>query len=154
MVSQTGTAMQAASASAGISYRIGEHAPLLSLDERALLERLDDEVPPGAVIVGSPWTGTSLSFALANRYSLIPHIYTELDQDMTTIVDDLNRGADPRVCAALKRTHVRFVLDFGSHEVHGGSHTYPGLTDLVESPAVTLIDSQGAARLYRITACP
>ncbi len=154
LVSQTGAAMQAATASAERSYRIGEHAPLLSLDEQALLERLDADVPVDAVIVGSPWTGTSLSFALANRYSLIPHIYTELDQDMTTIVDHLNQAkSDPQVCPALARTGVRFVLDFGPHEVHNGSHPYPGLADLSDSDAVTLIDEQGDARLYEVTAC-
>ncbi|WP_111718598.1 DUF6541 family protein [Homoserinimonas sp. OAct 916] len=154
LASQTGAAMQAATASAERSYRIGEHAPLLSLDEQTLLERLDADVPVDAVIVGSPWTGTSLSFALANRYSLIPHIYTELDQDMTTIVDHLNQAkSDPQVCPALARTGVRFVLDFGPHEVHNGSHPYPGLADLSDSDAVTLIDEQGDARLYEVTAC-
>jgi hypothetical protein len=46
-----------------------------------------------------------------------------------------------------------YALDFGSKEVHGGDHTPPGLKNLDSNPGVELIDSQGDAKLYRITAC-
>ena len=155
VATQLGQPMSVAVASASAMYRITAESPLLTTSERALIDRLPEHVAPADVIVGSPWTGTSLSYALVNRRALVPHIYQVLDRDSTLIVDHLDQAAsDPAVCAALARTRTRWVLDFGTQEVHGGSHGYPGLADIASSGVVTLVDSQGPdAKLYRITAC-
>lgn len=152
---QWGPSLQVATASARGAYAIGESSPLLSLDERSLIDRLPGQVPAEDVIVGSPWTGTSLTYALADRRSLYSHIYQEPDQDMETIAFGLNRAdVDPDVCSALERADARWVLDFGRQEVHGSFHPFPGLTDLASSDVVELVDSEGTdARLYRIVAC-
>jgi hypothetical protein len=48
---------------------------------------------------------------------------------------------------------VKYVLDFGSKEVHGGDHPFPGFEDLSESSAVKLVLQHGSAKLYQVTAC-
>jgi hypothetical protein len=37
--------------------------------------------------------------------------------------------------------------------VHGDVNQLPGLSELAESAAVELVDQQGDAGLYRVTAC-
>ncbi len=137
------------------SYAESAYAPLLSSPERALLARVPELVPPGDVIAGSPWTGASLSYALADRETLLTHIYDEPDADEALILAHL-RDAVPgsAVCDALERTRARWVLDFGATEVHGGAHVYPGLVDLDRSDAVDLVVQEGPeARLYRVVGC-
>lgn len=135
-------------------YRIAPDSLLISSDEYALLERLGDRVPEGAVIAGNPWTGTALAYALAGRQVLQPHTLSEVSPDIRTIQDGLRSArAGDAVCAALDRTHTRFVLDFGTREILPGTHSYPGFEDLATSPAVRLVDEQGDARLYEIVAC-
>lgn len=152
LATQTGAALAEETANTAVMYQQEEWSPLLTNDERTLIDRLPETVPADDVIVGSPWTGTSLSFALANRRALVPHIFQELSADMTTITERLNRaGDDPEVCAALERTHTRWVLDFGTAEIHNDDHSYPGLTDLGD--VVRLADSEGEAKLYEIVAC-
>lgn len=153
VLTQTGSALVAETANTQRMYRQDATSPLINDDERALIERLPNHVAPHEVIVGSPWTGTSLSYALVGRRALVPHIFQALTPDMTTIVTALNRAAqDPTVCDALNATHTKWVLDFGTQEIHNGDHAYPGLTDLGPE-AVELEDRQGDAALYRIIAC-
>lgn len=153
VATQNGAALATETVNTQAMYRQDASSPLINDDERTLIERLPEHVPSGDVIVGNPWTGTSLSYALAERSALVPHIFQELTPDMKMIIDHLNQVTnDPAVCDALKRTRTRWVLDFGTHEIHNGDHAYPGLRNLGPD-VVTLVDSQGAAKLYRITAC-
>jgi hypothetical protein len=57
------------------------------------------------------------------------------------------------VCAAIEAENVTHVLDFGRQEVHGDFHPYPGLQGLRSSDAVELVDREGRAALYAVTAC-
>ncbi|GAD35613.1 hypothetical protein MTS1_03459 [Microbacterium sp. TS-1] len=135
-------------------YRVDDSSPLLSSDEYALLERLPEEVPPGVAVAGSVWTGASLASALADRPVLMPHTLMQISEEVATINDGL-RDAEPGdpVCQALEALDVGFVLDFGSREIHGGQHDFPGLDDLADSSAVKLVDEEGDARLYQVVAC-
>lgn len=149
---QTGAALAVETRNTAALYREDAGSPLLTTDERTLLERLPETVPAGDVIVGNPWTGTALSYALADRRALVPHLFQELSPDMVTITEKLNRaGSDPQVCAALERTSTRWILDFGDAEIHDGDHSYPGLADL--GAVARLVDSEGDAALYEIVAC-
>lgn len=151
-VTQSGAALAEETESTATMYRQDAWSPLLTDDERALIERLADTVPEDDVIVGNPWTGTSLSFALGDRRALVPHIFQELTSDMVVITERLHAAdEDAEVCAALERTGTAWVLDFGSAEIHNGDHSYPGLDDLGD--VVRLADSEGAARLFEIVAC-
>lgn len=143
-----------AALSAAGNYQLTEDSPLVSRDEYELIERLDGEVEEGAAVVGNPWTGSSLVYALAGYRPLQLHTIAALDPEEQEVYADLrNALSDPGVCPALEETGVEYVLDFGTQEVHGGAHRYPGLEDLDSSGAVTLVDQEGDAKLYRISAC-
>ncbi|UGS28091.1 hypothetical protein K8F61_08000 [Microbacterium resistens] len=146
--------MRQAVRDARANYALTAKAPLLSTDEWALLDRLDDEVPADAVIVGSPWTGTALAYALADREVLLPHTLMYVSPEMQEILDGLDTAqAGSEVCDLLAERRVSYVLDFGRREVNEGRHHYRGLDRLSTSDAVELVDEEGNARLYRVTAC-
>ncbi len=148
------SAMPEAQRVASASFALTDDSPLLNSDEAALIARLDEHVPADAVIAGSPWTGTSVAYALTGRRVLMPHIQMEISDALAEVNDDLN-DATPgsRVCDAIDELGVGFVLDFGTREVHGANHVFPGLTDLKDSDAVRLIDHEGDARLYEVVGC-
>ena len=136
------------------SYRTSPSARLITSDELALIDRLDENVPADAVIVGSPWTGTALAYALADRRVVLPHMFTTTSAAEDEVLSTLNVATPgSATCAALLQTGVDYVLDFGTQEIHGASHVYPGLTSLDVSPALELVDQQGQAKLYRVVGC-
>ncbi|MGY3379063.1 hypothetical protein ACVWYS_001020 [Arthrobacter sp. TE12231] len=146
--------MRAAIGSARMNYLETDHSLLISTDEQKIIDRLDGIVPEGDAIAVNPWTGGALAYALAHRETTAKHILTA----NTAAVDILNQNlrnadTDPDVCAALKATGVRYVLDFGPNEVHFGDHPFPGLENLNNSLAVRLVLAEGGARLYEVTAC-
>lgn len=135
----------------------GTYIPLnnvLSPDELQLLERLPQHVPEDAVIAGNPWTGTTLAYAFEGRRVIPPYLTTGLTPDQAVIMQGFAlQPDDPRVCNALKETGVRFILDFGEREVHGGHNSYPGIEHLDNNQGVRLVDQQGEAKLFEITSC-
>jgi len=154
LVAAAQPALQAAVQQARHSFDMGPDALLLSADEAAVLERLDEHVPEGEVIAGNPYTGAGLAYAYSGRDVLMPHILMDISEEMAEVNDGLRDAAtDPAVCAAIDALDVGYVLDFGSREVHGGDNALPGLTDLASSPAVRLVDQQGDAKLFEVIAC-
>lgn len=142
---------------AGTVYQFDAESGLLTPDELALLERLPNHVPPGAVLADNPWNGSSLAYAYTGRRVLTAHLFAAEDPDSTLINQRLKDSpGSPDVCAALKSKNVQFVLDFGSRFLIDlpGSGSYPGVTDIRQAPGFTLVDAQGEdARLYRIATC-
>ncbi|HWM16674.1 MAG TPA: DUF6541 family protein [Microbacterium sp.] len=139
---------------ASASYYLGPDSPLISVDEMTLIDRIDDHVPEEAVIAGSPYTGASLAYALADRPVLMPHLLMEITEDLMTVNDGLaSATAGDQVCAALDRLGVGFVLDFGGVQIIDSPTEMPGLAGLEDSGAVRLVDQEGTARLYEVVAC-
>lgn len=136
------------------TYALNNESALLSSDEKKLLEELDEIVPAGDVVVGSPWTGASLAYAIAAREALLPHILMgKLSAERTLLTQELDEAvAGGEVCAAVAKLRAYWVLDFGSLEVHGEEHVYPGF-DTFPDDKFTLVKQIGAAKLYRVTAC-
>lgn len=154
VVTQTGANLEAEMVTAREAYALTSTSPLLSEDEEKLLQRLPEHVSEDETVAGSPWTGTALSYAIAERLALIPHIYQEPDADIALLSQRLvDAATDSSVCAAIERTDTRWVLDFGLQEVHGGAHSYPGFIGLDTAEGFELVDSEGAARLFLVTAC-
>ncbi|QDZ16440.1 DUF6541 family protein [Humibacter ginsenosidimutans] len=151
---QAGPAMTHSTQWANSGYQLNSASILLTADERALIDRVAGETPEDAVVVGDPWTGTALVWALADRRALVPHIYVSHTADTALILKSL-RHATPgsAVCKAVKAEHVTYALDFGDIGVFGKTTQYPGVHHLNRSPALTLVDHQGDAALYRITGC-
>lgn len=147
-------AMPSAVGQASARFVLDASSSLVSDDEMALLQRLPEHVPEGSVIAGNPYTGTALAYAIGGRRVLMPHILVDVSDDAALVNEHLADAARmPGVCDAAEDLDVRFVLDFGAREVHNGSHPLEGLENLAESGAVRLVDSEGDARLYEVTAC-
>ncbi|WP_427130208.1 DUF6541 family protein [Pseudarthrobacter sp. S9] len=135
-------------------YRLEADSLLVSPDELAVLKRLPHSVPEDAVLIDNPYTGAALSYALGDRKSAQLHILSYVSPELQKIYDALGQvSTDPSVCRAVREEHGFYILDFGSKEVHGENHTAAGLTRLDQNPGLQLIDSQGEAKLYKITAC-
>ena len=136
------------------SYRFGEGSALLSSDERALLERVDEHVDEDATVIGSPWTGASLVYAFADRHSLTPFVYGDLSQTAQDLLAELNQNAPltPAVCDQVVELNSFYVLDFGSQEVHNADHAF-GPENIGATAGYELLDAEGDAKLYRISVC-
>lgn len=135
-------------------FEITDESKLISSDELALLERIDDEVPEDAVIAGNVWQGAGMAYALADRQVLARHLFYAYSADDLLILDELNLATpNSPVCEAIDRQNVQYVLDFPGPVVFGKGKEYVGLKNLAESSAVELVDSEGDASLYRVVAC-
>ena len=151
---QTSTWMNRAIDSFHESFALATESPLVSPDEYAVIEDAERLVPRGAVIATNPWNGSSMVFAIAGRASTTTHVAYELTPDLDTIKARLDEAAsDPRVCEAVRNLGVRYVLDFGPKEVHGGDHEYTGFDRLEGTPGFELLSRHGDAALFEVTAC-
>ena len=105
-------------------------------------------------MVSNPWNGSALAYAFTGRRLLQLHLLGEIPEGAKAIHDGLHAAkSDPAVCPVVQRLHVGYVLDFGHAEVHGADHGYAGLDDLEADGVATLVDSQGQAKLYKLTVC-
>jgi hypothetical protein len=157
LVATQGYSVHVAMIDAQSNYIVPEfsnEAALLTSDERAVLEHVDEYVPEGAVVAGNPWTGASLVYAIANRRAMLPHV-GGFDTPQSKLIGKHLRDADrfTSVCDALAVLKIAYALDFGSREVHSGEHDFGGLTDLATSTAVRPLYIRGDVGLYKITAC-
>ena len=162
VVATQGTAVWHQVAATRVTYTAGPKAPILSDDERTLIDRLPSEVPTTSLIAGDPWTGTAYAYALANRPVLNPHFSARISPLSGVINGGLNQAnSDPAVCEAVRALHVGYVLDFGVYAKDAGNTGYgfnfvagySGLIGLVQAGVATEVDHQGHARLLKITAC-
>ncbi|WP_053386824.1 DUF6541 family protein [Leucobacter japonicus] len=129
---------------------------LVSKDEVALLDRLDDEVPEGEVIANNPLNGSSLSYALADRQVLFPHSGGIYDPRDYALVQSLVKHPE-QACQVSHELDVHYVLDFGTNFVLPDPAErgipFKDMQHLDKSPVLTEVDRQGNAVLYRITGC-
>lgn len=153
IVPQVSTMRHAVNSAHGM-FVYSEDSRLLTVDELALIERLPEEVPAEATVVGSAWTGAGLAYALADRKVLMPHTLMDITPEIRAILDGLDT-AEPgsAACRAITDTNSQFVLDFGDQEINDSHNPYPGLDHLDTSSAVELVDEAGEAKLYKITGC-
>jgi hypothetical protein len=136
------------------SYRLSESSPLISSDEMALINRLPAEVPDDALMVGNPWNGSSLAYALADRKLIQLHILSAVPEGTAPLLHGpVPSKDDPNVCSAVNRLNIDYILDFGHREVHGRDSGYKGLDSLIAAGMATLQDSEGEAKLYRLQLC-
>lgn len=154
VIPQFGTMRQAVASAHG-SFATTEDSPLLTSDELALIERLEQEVPEDAVILGSPWTGTALAYAMADRQVVMPHTLMDITEEMSVLLDRLDsaRAGSAEVCSAIDDLGVEYVLDFGTQEINDGTHPYKGLDRLRTSKSVEKVDQIGDAVLYKVVLC-
>jgi hypothetical protein len=150
----------------GVSTAMGEvfalpntqkKGALLDLDDMALLEDVGRFVPKGQIIVGNPWNGSALAWALGGRRVLFPHLGGYWTYDGRVIARHLDDWrTDPRVCPAVRHEHVQWVITEPGH-LSGDSKAFrrfAAIDRVVRTPgAVQLVASSGSSRLWRLTAC-
>ena len=114
--------MRESIASVSRAYDLSAKSVMVSTDELALLERIDENVPEGSVIAGNPWTGASFAYAISGREVLNPNFNSLTDPRVPIINTGLNKAlSDPAVCDAVRALHADYVLDFGEFSRKPGS---------------------------------
>ncbi len=138
-----------------IEYRYGESEnSYLSVDERALLNDLDEYVEPDARVIGNPSAGAAFGYGLSG-VDVVPRTWSmPTDQSFQALREDLaDLTDDPAVCPAVDALGVEYVLDFGESEDGPGKWEMPGLTGFAEGDGFELVAERGDASLWRITGC-
>lgn len=134
----------------------GTPGVMLDEDEYRFLEQLDELVPEGAVIAGNPWSGAALTWALAGREPLFPHLTGEWTADELLVASALDRAADdPEVCAAVQRLGIEHVLTdpgmlWGSPVE---AEFYAGIDRAAGAPFLEEVARAGDTVLWRVADC-
>ncbi len=117
-----------------VDPRADVSAGLVSADEERMMETIEDVVPEDTAIAGNPWDGSSMTWALAGRRSIFPHVGIRMDEDRVLLADSLNQAAqDPRVCEAVDDLDVGYVLRTGRLLWGADAVGFDGLDGLVEA---------------------
>lgn len=126
----------------------------LTTDERVLLERLRDTVDPGARVLGNPGTGAAFGYALSGVDVFPAKWQLPRSADFALLGERLvDASVDSAVCAAVDALDAEYVLDFGPGDAGTGRVELPGFTGLEQAQGFDLVDREGDASLWRITAC-
>lgn len=137
-------------------FQITEESPILTPEERALIERIPEHVLPGYTIVVDPWAGGAMVYALTGRAVTLHYMPEQPEPRIAEINERLNRVAvDDDICAALAREAAAYVIELEPERIPSvfDPPEYPGLHGLDRAEGFTLLDSEGESALYRITAC-
>lgn len=129
---------------------------MLSPEEVELLGRLDRVLPPDALVVGDPANGAALVWAVADRRVFLP----QLSVSNLTADQRLLRAAfselttNPDVCDAVRRTGITHLY-VDTATAADGAKVDAGAPGLHRAPTdgVEVVDAEGTATVYRITAC-
>ncbi|MGP7959861.1 DUF6541 family protein [Sanguibacter sp. A247] len=129
---------------------------MLSPDEVVLLGRLERVLPPDALVIGDPANGAALVWAVADRRVFLPQLsVSNLTEDQRLLRASLaDLTTDPAVCDAVRRAGITHLyLDAAT--AADGAKVDAGAPGLHRAPAegVEVVDSQGTATVYRLTAC-
>ena len=111
-------------------------------------------MPDGELVVGNPSTGMALGFALGDHPVYPLSWQPPRTSAYDVLASSLNQVAtDPDVCPAVDVVGARYVLDFGAGETEYGRYILPGFTGIDAADGFELVDREGEAALWRITAC-
>ncbi len=137
------------------TYAVSADSILVNTDEYALLQKLPDIVDADERIATNPWNGSSMVYALDGLLTTTTHVGYISTPELDIINSSLNQAAvNPAlVCPAADALNVRYALDFGSREVHGAYHPYPGLENLGTADGFSVAARVGEATLYKLDAC-
>ena len=135
------------------TYMFSADSPLITPDERALIDELPDLIDKDAVVAVDPRSGAALAYALAGVDTTLKHLLHRHDPEVYVIQDKLNKAAtDPTVCPAVRKLGATYALYFPGKTI-SDQKPFPGFTHLDTAPGFELVAKQGDAALYRITAC-
>ena len=129
-------------------------APMLSTDEFLLMKRMGRHVSTSEQVLSDPWNGSGYMLAVGGTTPFYAHLNMNWDHDHAYLATNFEHiDSDPQVCRILTDHHIDWYADMGGpyvandpqHQIFNGLHPVP--------QALQLVDSQGRAKLYRITAC-
>jgi hypothetical protein len=134
----------------------GSEQVLVTDQMREFFDRIAKKIPEDAVVVGNPFEGSALLWALEGRKVLFPHFRTTTNEAQDLVakhLDDLM--TDPAVCDAVNRLKVDYLL-IGGAEFRTRAKRweyFTGLSDPAGRKGFELVDSSGPSKLYKITGC-
>jgi hypothetical protein len=124
--------------------------------ELRALRQLSQHIGPDDVTAANPWNGATYLYLVSGRELLIPTEKVRSPGDRSLLADRLDEvGADPEVCAAARREHVRFAITGGRPFSSGGTdwRTYPGIDAVPHSPAFRQVATAGPYTLWELADC-
>lgn len=139
-----------------VGYGASGKQPVVTNDMRKFYARIADEIPKDAVVVGNPFEGAAMLWALEDHKVLFPHFRLSYTPDQDYIANHLDDAStDPRVCRAVNDLHANYLLIGGTQfrTTDKKWKYYAGLADPIGEPGFELVDSSGPSKLYRISAC-
>lgn len=125
--------------------------------ELDMMQRLGDELPDDAVVVGDPFNGSALLPAVAGVDVVFPQLGPSgMSKAQRTIQDGLHRlPDDPAVCEALTEAGATHLYqDTATGEEGAKTHERTaGMRAVDVNDGFELVDSAGTAGVYRIVGC-
>ena len=148
--------LQNAHASVAEEFEVSSDSLLLTSDEFAVLDRVDDYVPEDGVIVVNPWEGSALAYALEDRRTTMYHTLAATPPEYAPILEDLDEpGGLAEACRPVENHNARWYLHF-EDTLNIGAHIqeqFRGIDELVDSGLVEPLYTSGPVGLYKITGC-
>jgi hypothetical protein len=134
-------------------YRYTASSPVLTRDELKLIKRLPEYIPPGALVINDPATGSAFTYALTRVHVTAMHTLNVPSSDESVLYTHLDdEKYRVQVCRAVRELNAYYVLDFGRQNMFSFVK-YPGLKGL-KPPFVELVAQQGKhAKLWKIVGC-
>ena len=130
---------------------------LVFADEVALIERLADELPEDAVILGNPFSGSALAYAISDVDVVFTHLSGAWSPDALYAGQHFSEiETDPEVCAAMNRLGVSHIYldDLVYWPTHSAQKFYRGITaSLPTEDGFELVDQSETARVYAVSRC-
>ncbi|MFC3299816.1 hypothetical protein FJV46_04715 [Arthrobacter agilis] len=131
---------------------------IASLDELEFIERLAEELPDDAVVLGDPTSGAALVYSLAGKDTVFRTMAGTWEDDAKYLARNFNHiDSDPRVCQLIERFGVTHFYDDDHRYLPDIIHRKDmgGLTAAGVDPAdLDLVDSSGdGAKIFAIEAC-
>ncbi|KNC19553.1 hypothetical protein AC792_05510 [Arthrobacter sp. RIT-PI-e] len=131
---------------------------LASLPELRFIERLGEELPEDAVVLGDPTSGAALLYSLAGVDTVFRTLSGSWDADARYLGRNFNRiDRNPRICRLLAEYGVTHFYDDTRRYLPDIVHRRDmvGLTIIgVDREDLRLVDTSGdGARIYEIEAC-
>ncbi|MEO8518963.1 MAG: DUF6541 family protein [Dermatophilaceae bacterium] len=129
---------------------------IVTADEQVLYERLATQLPAGATVLGSPFSGAQFSAIWSGHGVVIPHTTSNPTPDVALVSRSFKSFmTDPKVCAAVKRLKVGAVVD--DHDLFFPDDErqadYAGLVNLYTTPGLVPIGHGATVTIYRVGDC-
>jgi hypothetical protein len=137
-----------------VTYRLPDDQKLVTDRMRAFYDRIAGEIPKDAVVIGNPFDGSVMLWALADRRVLYPHFLSAKSKEEEYLGRHLSEAAhNPRVCKAIRHYHVEYVLIGKTDRALARTVPFEGIAGVSHAAGFELTDHSGQTSLYRVTAC-